>query len=283
MYYQDIFPEAGRLLEDFHSNVVDQTLHEVNRFLARSANRVIALGESMRQKLIEGKGADRAKTFVLPLWADCSDITPGPKLNGFSEANGLAGKFVVMHSGNIGLSQGLEVLLGAAKQLRHLSDLEIVFVGDGVKKAALIEAAKVLGLDNVRFLPFQPKENLRESFAAADVFVVSLKRGLAGIIVPSKLYGILAAGRPCVAAVEADCEVAAIAQEYDCGLIAEPENAEDLAEKILVLYRDRELALRMGENARKAALHFDRKIGVRAYYELFCEMAKKPSGVRRQA
>lgn len=283
MYYQDIFPEAGRLLEDFHSQAVDRTLDAVNRFLARSAHRVIALGETMRQKLIEEKGADRAKTLVLPLWADCSEITPGPKLNGFSEANGLAGKFVVMHSGNIGLSQGLEVLLGAAKQLRHLSDLEIVLVGDGVKKDALIEEAKVLGLDNVRFLPFQPKENLRESFAAADVFVVSLKRGLAGVIVPSKLYGILAAGRPYVAAVESECEVAQITREYDCGLVAEPGDADDLADKILMLYRNRALALRMGENARNAALQFDRKIGVRAYYEMLRKLAgEQRSEVRNQ-
>jgi glycosyltransferase involved in cell wall biosynthesis len=278
MYYQDIFPEAGRLLEDFHSNVVDRSLNKVNRFLARSANRVIALGETMRRKLIEEKGADRAKTIVLPLWADCSDITPGPKMNAFSEANGLADKFVVMHSGNIGLSQGLEALLGAAKRLRQLNDLEIVFVGDGVKRAALIEQAITWGLDNVRFLPFQPKEKLRESFSAADLFIVSLKRGLAGVIVPSKLYGILAAGRPYVAAVEQDCEIAAITKQNECGLVAEPENAEDLAEKILVLYRDRALAQRMGVNARKAALHFDRKLGVRAYYELLREVAGTERG-----
>ncbi len=282
MSYQDIFPEAGRLLEDFHSGLVDAVLERVNNFLVRRASRVVALGKVMRQRLIENKGADETKALVIPLWADCAAIMPGPKVNGFSRENGLDGKFVVMHSGNVGLSQGLEVLLGAAKQLRHLSDLEIVFVGDGVKKAALIEEARVFRLDNVRFLPFQPKEKLRESFASADVFVISLKRGLAGIIVPSKLYGILAAGRPCVAAVESNCEVAAITQEHDCGLIADPENPRDLAEKILVLYRDRELARRMGENARKAALRFDRKIGVRAYYELFDELAKKPSGVRRQ-
>jgi glycosyltransferase involved in cell wall biosynthesis len=274
MYYQDIFPEAGRLLEDFHSDFVDRSLDTVNRFLARKAERVIALGETMKQKLITAKGADRSKTVVLPLWADCSEIIPGAKPNRFSEANGLAGKFVVMHSGNLGLSQGLEVLLGAAKHLQRLSDIEIVFVGDGVKKQALMEEARTLGLRNVRFLPFQPKENLHESFAAADVFVISLKRGLAGVIVPSKVYGILAAGRPYVAAVEADCEVAAMARDLDCGLVADPENAKDLAEKILLLYRERTLAQRLGENARRAALLFDRKLMVKAYHELLCEAAK---------
>lgn len=284
MSYQDIFPEAGRLLDDFHSRVVDRSLDEVNRFLVRSASRVVALGETMRKKLIEGKGAERAKTLVIPLWADCSEITPGPKLTEFSKANGLADKFVVMHSGNIGLSQGLEVLLGAANELRHLSDLEVVFVGDGVRKAALMEQARILRLgDKARFLPFQPKEKLTESFAAADVFVVSLKRGLAGIVVPSKLYGILAAGRPYVAAVEPDCEVAQITREYDCGLVAEPDNPKDLAEKLLFLYENRDQALRLGENGRKAAFHFDRKVGVRAYYELFCELAaEKKSEDRSQ-
>lgn len=281
MSYQDIFPEAGRLLEDFHSAVVDHGLERVNRFLVRRAGRIVALGEVMRQRLIQRKGADEAKTMVIPLWADCSQITPSPKLNNFSRENGLENKFIVMHSGNMGLSQGLEVLVGAAERLRQVRDVQVVFVGDGVKKPALMEEVKNRGLDNVRFLPFQPKENLRESFASADVFVVSLKRGLAGVIVPSKLYGILAAGRPYVAAVESECEVAQITREYDCGLVAEPENAQDLAEKILLLYHDRTLALRLGENARKAALRFDRKIGVRAYYDLFGELAKTEAGGQR--
>ena len=103
-----------------------------------------------------------------------------------------------------------------------------------------------MGLQNVRFLPYQPKERLVESFATADVFIVSLKQGLAGYIVPSKLYGILAAGRPYVAAVEETCEVAAITQQYDCGLLAKPGDAAGLAQQILTLYRDRKLAHRLG-------------------------------------
>jgi colanic acid biosynthesis glycosyl transferase WcaI len=273
MSYRDIFPEVARLLEDFQSESVNRVLQGVNFFLARKADRVVALGETMRQRLIEGKGADPAKTIVIPDWADCSEIVPGAKQSPFSIANGLAEKFVVMHSGNIGLSQSLETLVQAAARLREYPDIEVVFVGEGVKKAGLVDLAGDLRLDNVRFLPYQPVEKLKESFAAADVFVVSLKVGMAGYIVPSKLYGILAAGRPYVAAVEEASEVTGITTKYDCGLLASPGDPGDLAEKILVLYRDRERARQLGANARDAALEYDRPRQIQKYYELFCKLA----------
>ncbi|MBI3318511.1 MAG: glycosyltransferase family 4 protein [Candidatus Omnitrophica bacterium] len=274
MSYRDIFPEAGRLLENFRNPLVDWALESVNRFLVRKAGRVVALGETMRRRLIEGKGALPGKTVVIPDWADCSEITPGPKQNSFSRSEGLSEKFVVMHSGNIGLSQGLETALEAASSLQELQDLELVFVGDGVKLPDLQKKARALALRNVRFLPYQPKERLKESFASADLFIISLKKGLAGYIVPSKLYGILAAGRPYVAAVEEASEVAAITKEHQCGLLAEPGNAEDLAEKIRDLYRNPALTRRLGENARKAAMGFDRRRGVGAYYKLFSQLVK---------
>lgn len=273
MSYRDIFPEVARLLEDFQSESVNRVLQRVNCFLARKADRVVALGETMRQRLIDGKGADPAKTLVIPDWADCTEIVPAPKRNPFSLANGLAEKFVVMHSGNIGLSQSLETLVHAAARLREYPDIEVVFVGEGVKKAGLIDLTRALGLDNVRFLPYQPVEGLKESFAAADVFVVSLKVGMAGYIVPSKLYGILAAGRPYVAAVEDASEVTGITRKHDCGLLASPGDPGDLAEKILVLYRDRARVRQLGANARDAALEFDRPRQIEKYYELFCRLA----------
>jgi glycosyltransferase involved in cell wall biosynthesis len=138
-----------------------------------------------------------------------------------------------------------------------------------VKKRDLQERAAAQGLTNVTFLPFQPKERLGESFAAADVFIVSLQRGLAGYIVPSKLYGILAAGRPYVAAVEETCEVAALTRSRQCGLVAEPGNAKDLADKILAFRADRAMTDRFGANARAAGLVFDRAVQVRNYAELF--------------
>ena len=270
---QDVFPEVAALLEDFHSDVVNRMLDRVNRLLVRRADRVVAVGETMRERLITGKGADPQRVSVIHNWADCNAIAPGAKRNPFSVAHGLADAFVVMHSGNVGLSQDLDTLLDAADLLRPHADIVVVMVGDGARREALASRARARGLSNVRFLPFQPRESLTDSFASADVFVVLLQRGLAGYIVPSKLYGILAAGRPYVAAVEDACEVAAITTRYGGGLLAEPGDPADLARKILTLHRDRALAAQLGARARRAALEFDRRLQVQRYDTLFRELA----------
>ena len=275
---QDIFPEVAVLLEDFHNETVNRSLQRVNQFLVRKADRVIALGDTMKERLVTGKGADPKKVTVIHNWADCSAIVPGAKQNTFTATHGLADAFVVMHSGNIGLSQGLDTLIDAAALLRSHQDLIIAIVGDGNKREALERRVREQQLTNIRFFPYQPKELLHESFAAADVFIISLMRGLAGYIVPSKLYGILAAGRPYVAAVEEACEVADITKTYDCGFVTEPGNAQDLADKILALYLNREMTKRMGHNARQAGLMFDRSRQVRAYYNLFQELTSNVSG-----
>ena len=269
MSYRDLFPEVTVLLEDFHSDGINWALQKVNQFLCRHASRIVALGETMKARLIDNKGAAPEKTVIIPDWADTTAIAPGPKRNAFAERHGLAGRFVVMHSGNIGLSQSLETVIEAAALLRDVPDLQIVFQGEGVKKADLQARVRALELCNVTFLPFAPKDALGESFAAADLFLVSLQRGLAGYIVPSKLYGILAAGRPYVAAVEEGCEVASITRTHACGLVAEPGHARDLADKIRTFYEDPELTRRCGAHARRAALVFDRAVQVRHYMELF--------------
>ncbi|NJD69839.1 MAG: hypothetical protein C3F12_10085 [Candidatus Methylomirabilota bacterium] len=268
---QDIFPEVAVLLEDFQSPTVNRLLERINRLLIRNADRVIVLGETMKARLITKKGADPGKVRVIHNWADCSAITPGDKQNPWSRATKLADRFVVMHSGNMGLSQNLDALLEAAGRLHSYTDIVMAMVGDGAKRKALEACARSQGLTNVRFLPYQPKARLTESFATADVFIISLKEGLAGCIVPSKLYGILAAGRPYVAAVEEACEVAAITRKYECGMLARPGDPDDLTEKILTLYHDRDLASRLGAHARRAALEFDRPDQIRAYYDLFRE------------
>ncbi len=273
MSYRDLFPEVTVLLNDFHSDAVDGVLQRVNQFLCRASTKVIALGDTMRHRLIDNKGARPERTLIIPDWADTTAIVPGHKPNAFSEAHGLSDSFVVMHSGNIGLSQSLETLIDAAALLRDVPDLKLVFQGEGVNKEPLKARAAALGLRNVMFLPYAPKERLGESFAVADVFIVSLQSGLAGYIVPSKLYGILAAGRAFVAAVEDECEVASLARRHECGLVAEPGNARLLAERLLTFYGDREMTKQYGANARRVGMSFDRAAQVARYMELFREIA----------
>jgi glycosyltransferase involved in cell wall biosynthesis len=278
MAYQDLFPEVAALLTDFHSDTLNAALQSINQFLCQKADRIVALGETMRQRLIENKGAPSERTLIIPSWADTRAIVPGTKHNAFAAANGLTEKFVVMHSGNLGLAQSLETVVDAAARLRHVGDLQVVFVGEGVSKPDLEARARALQLTNVSFLPLQPRNRLSESFATADVFVVSLQSGLAGYIVPSKLYGILAAGRPYVAAVEPSCEVAAIAESHRCGLVAEPSSARALADAIMQFYNDRDLTRRFGENARRASAAFDRSVQVARYAELFRQLvAERPA------
>ena len=119
--------------------------------------------------------------------------------------------------------------------------------------------------------PLQQQIQIRESFATADVFVVSLKRGLAGFIVPSKVYGVLVAGRPYIAAIEADSEVAQIAREHDCGIVVEPGDREPMAAAIRRLHDNPALRERLGVNARAASLHYDRARAVDAYRDVIEE------------
>jgi glycosyltransferase involved in cell wall biosynthesis len=276
MAFQDVFPEVTVLMEDFHSETINGALQAVNKFLVRRAARSIAIGDTMRRRLIENKGASPDRTVVIANWADTSAIQPGPRHNAFSAAHDLDDKFVVMHSGNLGLSQSLETLVDAAALLRDVPDVRIVFQGEGVRKVELEQRAKDLELTNVLFLPFVPKDRLGESFAAADVFVISLQRGLAGYIVPSKLYGILASGRPFIAAVEDSCEVAAIATGHDCGVVVAPGDPQALSDAVRACRADRARLARRGANARAISASFDRTAQVARYFDVFRAVRTPP-------
>jgi len=270
---EDIFPEVATLLEDFQSGAVNDMLTQVNRFLVRKATRIIALGDTMKRRLVETKDADPVRIRVIHNWADADAIRPGPKDNAFARQHGLVDKFVVMHSGNVGLSQDVDGLLDVAERVRDLGDVVIAIVGEGSRKRFLQEEASRRQLPNVRFFPYTPKSGLIDSFATADVFIVSLKQGLAGFIVPSKLYGILAAGRPFIAAVERDCEAAQIASEHDCGLVVEPGNRDQMTAAIRWLYADAVGRARLAGNARAAGLLYSRRRAVEAYRDLLQEVS----------
>jgi putative colanic acid biosynthesis glycosyltransferase WcaI len=266
---QDVFPEVARLLEDFQNSKVEALLTKIGRFTVRRADRIIALGDTMTRRLVETKNADPRKICVIHNWSDAAAIHPGPKDNAFAREQGLVDKFVVMHSGNVGMSQDVDSLLDVAAQLADLPDVVIAIVGEGARKAFLQQEVERRKLTNVRFFPYQPKARLHESFATADVFVVSLKPGLAGFIVPSKVYGVLVAGRPYIAAIEADSEVAQIAREHECGILVEPGNRQQMVSAIRKLHDDPAYRARLGANARAAALRYDRPRAVEHYRELF--------------
>jgi glycosyltransferase involved in cell wall biosynthesis len=256
-YLQDLFPEVGLALGKFRPGALTAVLRWLTNVGLRHADAVIVLGEDMKRRVL-ARGVPAARIVVVPNWADTRALRPAGAENLFRNQWGLNGRFVVMYSGNLGLSQGLENVLEAAALLKD-EPATFVFVGEGAAKEALASKATEAGLGNIRFFPYQPKERLGESLAAADLHLIPMRRGLAGCMVPSKLYGILAVGRPYVAAVDADSEVAAVTEEFSTGLRVEPESPEELAGAIRwCMARPRE-ARAMGQRGLKVAeAYFDR-------------------------
>ena len=269
--HQDLFPDVGVVLDKIHNGTLVRLLSALNRMLCHRAARVVAIGRDMERKLV-AMGTDPAKIEVIPNWADGSAIRPLKGPSRLRSDRGWGHRFVVMHSGNVGLSQDLGTLLAAADLLRHESDIVFAIVGEGASKSALQVESGRRRLQNVEFLPYQPKECLADSLGAADVHIVGLRRGLAGCIVPSKVYGILAAGRPFIASVEPGSEPALIAEEYDCGIRVDPGDPRALADSIVQMKESG--GREMGENGRRALVdRFDRPITTRAYRELLESIA----------
>jgi colanic acid biosynthesis glycosyl transferase WcaI len=270
----DVFPEVALALGVLQEGIAARGLRLLNATLRSSAAAVVAIGRDMEQRLLT-LGTPAEKLHVIPNWADTKAIVPLEGPSPLREAYGWGGRFVVMHSGNVGLSQSLEALIEAAELLRSTPDVLIAIVGEGGAKASLVRRATDLQQDNVLFLPYQPKSELSESLGAADLHFVGLRRGLAGFIVPSKVYGIMAAGRPFLAAVEPMSEPDRLIDEFRCGLRVDPENPSAIADGIR---RARTMDLEeMGRRGRLAAeQRFERTMATEAYRQLLEATAKRP-------
>jgi glycosyltransferase involved in cell wall biosynthesis len=228
---QDVFPEIAVRLERLTNPLLIRVLDLVTRFYLHRAERVVAIGDTMRRRL-EEKGVKPENVRVIPNWTDTVAITPVARDNDWARANGLDGRFVVMHSGNVGHAQDLETLIRASTLLRDLDRLAVVLVGFGARHAYYERLVEQLDASAVRFLPYQPRELLSQSLSSADVHFVGLAGGLAGYVVPSRLYGILAAGRPVLASADADSETAALVRTVGCGLVVPPGEPARVAEAI---------------------------------------------------
>ena len=265
---QDVFPEIAVELRRLDNRFVIGLLTRLIGFYLRRADRVVAIGETMRRRL-EEKGAAPERLRVIPNWVDTTAIEPLPHDNEWARAQGLADRFVVMHSGNVGHAQNLDALVRATTFLRDLDDLAVTIVGGGARHRELVALAKLLEADKVSFLPYQPREVLSESLSTGNVHVVGLAKGLAGYVVPSRLYGIMSAGRPVIVAADAESETAQVVLAADCGVVVPPGRPELLAAAIRNAY-DGNLDLEgMGRRGRKyVTAEADRLIAVARYRSL---------------
>ena len=229
---QDVFPEIATELDRLRNPVVVGVLRTLVGAYLRRADRIVAIGETMRERL-EAKGAPPERLRVIPNWVDSGEITPQPRDNEWARRHDLAGRFVVMHSGNVGHAQDLDSLVRSATFLRDREDVQIVIAGFGARHAEMVALARRLEVeDAVRFLPYQKRERLPLSLSSADVHVVGLARGLSGYVVPSRLYGILAAGRPVIVGAEDESETARLVREVGCGIVVPPARPDLLARAI---------------------------------------------------
>ena len=264
-YCQDLYPDVALATGGLRNPALLRLLSAANRLAYARADAIVALGRDMRARLLNN-GVQAEKVTIVNNWADCRTMR-APADNAFRRQFG--DQFVVMYSGNIGLSQGFETILAAADRLRDDPRVLFVLIGDGALKPEVETRAHKLQLRNVRLLPYQPKERLAESLAAADLHLVPLRRGVYGCLVPSKVYGILAVGRPFVAMMEEQAEAAMIAREYSAGYVTPPDDAEALAAVIRRARQEPGELARMGERGRKAAeAHFDRRTSVRKFAAL---------------
>jgi colanic acid biosynthesis glycosyl transferase WcaI len=267
---QDIYPDVAVELGVLKNPRLVDIAHRVERFCYDKADVVTVLSEDLRAN-VEAKTMRPNKVRVIPNFVDTEWIQPASKENSYRREFGLEGKIVVMYAGNVGLSQSLDLVVEAASALAYDDDLRFVINGQGAQRESLERRA--MGLNNVRFVDTQPAERLPEILAAADIHLVTLKRGLARSSVPSKTYSILAAGRPLVASVDEGSEVARTVERAGAGVATPPEDAEAFTKALRSLIDSPAELDRMGADGRRFVETWASPAAVAlAYEELFEEL-----------
>jgi glycosyltransferase involved in cell wall biosynthesis len=273
-WLQDVFPEVAVALGVLTWRPLVGLIRWLRNLSLRGAAMNVVLGERM-QELICAQGVARASTAVIHNWADGNLVKPVSRAaNALRDSWNLRDKFVVGYSGNMGRAHEFDTIVGAMKCLREDKNVVFVFIGNGAGKEPLERAIGECGLRNFLFLPYQPRERLSESLSVPDVHLVSLRPGLEGLIVPSKVYGIAAAGRPAIFIGDPDGEVGRLVTRYDFGF-AVPAGAEKvLTERIRKLKQEPELGLNMGANGRRCfEENFERSHAIAAWRRLLAPLA----------
>jgi colanic acid biosynthesis glycosyl transferase WcaI len=273
---QDIYPDVVVKLGIIKNPGVVAFSRWLERFVYSHARHITVLSEGFWANLLR-KGVPPEKLTVIPNFVDVDFIRPLLRDNSFRHRFALDDRFVVLYAGNLGHSQNLEHVLECAALLRDQDHIAFVIVGNGSRKPYLEAQAQRMGLDNIRFIPFQPWEDVPEIYAAADISLITLRKGIALDSVPSKAYTIMASGRPILAAVDPGSDAWNLVQQAQCGLCVEPENPQALAEAIRALCANPALRERLGRNGREHVVqHYTRQAVAKQYHELLTSIVSKP-------
>jgi glycosyltransferase involved in cell wall biosynthesis len=254
-WLQDLFPEVASVLTP---GLIPRRLEKIlvaarNNSLRRAAMNVV-LGEGMQSRLLSA-GVDRSRVRIVPNWSDINSVVPLPTASSATRKRlGLDDRFVIGYSGNLGRAHEFDTLIGAARLLRTDPRFAFLITGGGAKAQVLRDAVRAEGLDNFFFQGYQPAELLGDSLAAADVHFVSLLPELEGLIVPSKVYGILAAGRPALFVGDPDGDLGRLVTKEGCGVAVAVGDHLRLAAELTALKDSPERLAAMGHKARDLAV-----------------------------
>lgn len=245
-----------------------RALSRLNRLAVTRATAVVVPTAAMGRTAV-ALGVAPERVQVVPHWEDLTVVAPGPKRGSFSRVHNLDGCFVVMYAGNHGLTQDLDRYLEVADRMRDLADVRFVFIGDGAAKPALVARAAALGLSNVTLLPYEPRAVMADAFAAADVCLAPLAAGLTPFMLPSKVYTILASGRPVLAAMDRSSDVAEMLEHHGCGVVVDPGDMGAVERQLRWWHAHRDEATAMGARGRRLSeTRFSRAVVTPRFAEL---------------
>jgi len=252
---QDLFPQSAVDLQVMKNSLLIDLWRRLESFLYRRADRFMVHSQGNRDYLA-ARGAKAANIAVIPNWVDIEAIRPAPRRNRWRRRLGGSGggcPFIVSFAGIMGYSQDLDCVLESAGLLRGHKDIRFVLVGDGVERPRLVRLARERGLDNLQFLPMQPREEYAQVLAASDLCLVTLHRAVQTPVVPSKILNIMAAGRPLLASLPQGGDGPRLIREARCGVCLPPGDPGAMAQAVLSLYGNAAARRKMGINGRRFA------------------------------
>ena len=268
---RDLYPDmavGGSIIEP---GLLAKVWEKLHRWAVRRAARVIVLGEDMRARII-AKGVDPERVVVV---RDGAEIPPAdapvPTLDP-EVVRAIRGNFsfVLVHAGNLGFYGAWNTLVTAARRLSN-DGVGLVFVGEGAQREEI--KAMAAGAENIRFLDFFPSSKIPSVLAAADAHIITIKNGLEGVVVPSKMYGILAAAKPILAVARKETDVASLAVQRGFGVAANPDDPEEVVAAIRAIAFDRNRLRKMAEAAKAAAPDYDRVKEMKKFVEILDGLA----------